>query len=46
MENNSTQQSANEYVAREKEDTRLMAVIATVVLLGFFALLGYMFFGS
>ncbi len=46
MENTSTQQPYNDYLEqRKKHDARIIAVIATVVLLGFFALLAYMFFG-
>ena len=46
MDNTSTQNSSLEYLEQKKrEDARLIAIIAVVVLIAFFGLLSFMFFG-
>jgi len=46
MENTSTQNSSLDYLEQKKrEDARLIAIIAVVVMIGFFSLLSFMFFG-
>ena len=46
MDNTSTQNSSLEYLEQKKrEDARLIAIIAAVVLIAFFSLLSFMFFG-
>ena len=46
MENVSQQNSTHSlYEANKKQENRLIAIIAVVVMIGFLSLLGYMFFG-
>ncbi len=45
MENVSHQNSAHSLEESRKQENRLIAIIAIVVMTGFITLLGYMFFG-
>ncbi len=47
MENISTSQSPTDYLEqKQKNDARLITIIAVVVMIGFLSLLAYMFFGN
>jgi hypothetical protein len=46
MDNTSTSNSANDYLEQNQQyESRLIAIIAVVVMIGFASLLAYMFFG-
>ena len=46
MENTSTHTSSEYLAQKSKEEARLIAIIAVVVMIGFASLLAYMFLGN